>query len=194
MMAKNNTSTSTKKSSFLKILWWALTPVLIALIFFGAHSMLSKRETAEEVKSSLSKSTSAKPQEKVEWIMSFLVLDKKMEQEKENGQESYYEVQVCGLTSNDLEITVTYKSLGGGEKTTKLTRWNKNKFYGGWIENTHPKKRKDNDIFSLINDQTPFSKIVEGVSGKKVKIFPQFQGYVGENEIEVKIFKRVSSG
>ena len=193
-MAKNNNSTSTKKSSFLKILWWALAPILITLIFFGAHSMLSKRETAEEVKSSLSKSTSAKPQEKVEWIMSFLVLDKKMEQEKENGQESYYEVQVCGLTSNDLEITVTYKSLGGGEKTTKLTRWNKNKFYGGWIENTHPKKRKDNDIFSLINDQTPFSKIVEGVSGKKVKIFPQFQGYVGENEIEVKIFKRVSSG
>src|SRR3989338_1712964 len=87
-----------------------------------------------------------KPQEKVEWVMSFLVLDQKMEKEKEQ-ENSYYEVPVYELISNDLEITITYKGLKG-EKTTKLTRWNKNNFYGGWIENTHPKKRKGDFIFS----------------------------------------------
>ena len=182
-----------------KTIWIVLISLSLSLIITGTVFVLVKKykgeRTTKTVKLISSKTASAaKPQEKVEWIMSFLVLDKKMKQEEGNDQKSYYEVPVYNLISNDLEITITYKSLGGGEKTTKLTRWNKDIFYGGWIENTHPKKRKDNDIFSLINDQAPFSEIVEGVSGKKVKIFPQFQGYVGENEIEVKVFKRVSSG
>lgn len=67
-MAKNNSSATTKKSSFLKILWWVLAPILITLIFFGVRSMIPKKETVEVVKkatSSLSKMVPAKPKEEV---------------------------------------------------------------------------------------------------------------------------------
>lgn len=128
---------------------------------------------------------------KEEWVMSLMATDKKMEEE--NEQKPYYEVSVCELISTDFEIVVDYISTTGKKETTKLTRWSKDHFYGGWIKNVPSKKKRSNISFSLLKDEEP-SYEIEGSSGIKFKIFPQFKGYLGKNEIEVKVFKRVSSG
>lgn len=127
---------------------------------------------------------------KTELVMSFLAGDQKMIEEKD--QAGYQEVPVTELACTDFEITLAYISKSGQKMTTKLARWDKAHFYAGWIKNTHPKKKYANFPIMLQEDETP--PYEPKTLGKNIKIFPLFTGYMEENKIQVKVFKRVSSG
>jgi len=130
--------------------------------------------------------------EKTEWIMSFTASDKIMK--RESAQSAYWENKVLDITSTPTNLRVSYARANGQKKELALTRSKEGSFFSGWVENTHQERKRDNIKIFLLEDKTPPHDITGGVSGKKSKISPQFTGYMGESEVMVKIFKRVSSG
>jgi len=114
-MAKNNNSTSAKKSSFLKILWWALTPILITLIVFGTLSIFSKKESAEvskKVTSSPSKSIPTKP---ATWIFQIKADPEVIIVAKGKGvnQAPLKEFKLTFFSQTDKELRFKYKTSTG---------------------------------------------------------------------------------
>ena len=130
--------------------------------------------------------------EKTEWIMSFTASDKIMK--RESTQSAYWENKVLDITSTPTNLHVSYARANGQKKGLALTRSKEGSFFSGWVENTHQERKRGNIKIFLLEDNTPPYEITGGVSGKKSKISPQFTGYMGESEVMVKVFKRVSSG
>lgn len=132
--------------------------------------------------------------EKTEWRIVFTSSDKIMRREK--NQQNLFDLRVLSLleSADKKTLTLSYISTTGDKKTVELTREKEVEYYKGWFENTHPDKKRDNIKFYLLEDKTPWYESTDGVTGKKSKIFPAFFGNVGENEMAVKVFKRVSSG
>src|SRR3989339_768375 len=130
-MAKNNTSTSAKKSSFLKILWWALTPILITLIFFGTYSMISKKKTVETISPSFSKPIPAKPKEEVwDWTFEW---EATAEQLASGRQKTVGLINDAVLTATptDKVLKFKYKRPSGKLVELTLSRSDVGKFYRG---------------------------------------------------------------
>lgn len=132
--------------------------------------------------------------EKTEWRMVFLSLDKIMKREK--NQQNLFDLKVLSLleSADKKNLKISYTSTTGEKKAVELVREKEDEYYRGWFENTHPDKKRDNIKFYLLEDKAPWYESTDGVTGKKSKIFPAFFGNVGENEMTIKIFKRVSSG
>lgn len=134
-MAKNNSSTATKKSSFLKILWWALTPILITLIFFGVRSMITKKETGGVVKkvtSSLLKLAPAKPKEEVwDWTFEWEATAKQLASGRQKITGRINDAQVISLNANVLKFI--YKRPSGKIVSLTLDRSDPKEFYFGRV-------------------------------------------------------------
>ena len=132
-MAKNNTSTSAKKSSFLKILWWALTPILITLIFFGTYSMISKKKTVETISPSFSKPIPAKPKEEVwDWTFEWEATAEQMASGKQKTVGLINDAQI--LSRNEKVLKFKYKRPSGKIVNLTLDRDNpETEFYFGRV-------------------------------------------------------------
>lgn len=139
-MAKNNTSTSGKKSSFLKILWWVLTPILITLIFFGTRSMIPKKEVGGVVKktsSSLSKFVPAKPKEE-DWIFAWTATDVLMQENPHQKPSAEYAASNVAYSEKELSF-VCFKGSKREDKIV-LTRDSKEEKYMGYLFNKTKKE------------------------------------------------------
>lgn len=134
-MAKNNSSTGTKKSSFLKILWWALTPILITLIFFGVRSMIPKKEiggVVKKVTSSLLKLAPAKPKEEVwDWTFEWEATAKQMA----SGRQKIPGIinDTCLISCNANVLKFRYERPSGKLVDLTLDRSSQDEYYFGRV-------------------------------------------------------------
>ena len=164
-MAKNNNSTTTKKGSFLKILWWALAPILITLIFFGTRSMIPKKETVVAVKkeiSSLLKLATAKPKKEV-WVFGWMSTDELMAENRQ--QKPYSEYVASDVTYSEKELSfVCFK---GSKKEDKivLTRNDQKENYMGYLFN---KQKKEYTPIWLYPDNNNFKGYIFANNGPKI--------------------------
>lgn len=164
------------------------------MVAMNATKKIGKvRKNYSEGKLVAPKQSEELPTEKTEWRILFTSSDKIMKREK--NQQNLFDLKVLSLleSTDKKTLTLSYISTTGDKKTVELTRGKEAEYYKGWFENTHPDKKRDNIKFYLLEDKTPWYENTDGVTGKKSKIFPAFFGNVGENEMTVKIFKRVSS-
>lgn len=164
-MAKNNSSTATKKSSFLKILWWALTPILITLIFFGVRSMIPKKETGgvvKKVNSSLLKPASAKPKEEV-WVFEWRATDELMGENPH--QKPYSEYVASDVACSEKELSfVCFKGKKQEDKVV-LTRNDQKENYMGYLFN---KTKKEYTQIWLSPDNENFKGYIFANGGPKI--------------------------
>lgn len=164
-MAKNNSSTATKKSSFLKILWWTLTPILITLIFFGTRSMIPKKETAIAVKkatSSLSKLVHAKPK-KEDWVFKWRATDELMGENPHQKPSAEYAASDVTYSEKELSF-VCFK---GSKKEDKivLTRNDQKENYMGYLFN---KEKKEYTRIWLYPENGNFKGYIFANGGPKI--------------------------
>lgn len=134
------------------------------------------------------------PIEKEEWRIVFTSLDKLMKREGVK-QKGFFDLKVLSLleSADKKNLTISYVSSTGDKKTMELSREKKGEYYKGWFENTHPDKKRGSIKIYLLEDTASVYETTDIVTGKKNKNFPAFLGNV-EDEMTVKIFKRVSSG
>lgn len=132
--------------------------------------------------------------EKEEWRIVFTSLDKLMKREGVK-QKGFFDLKVLSLleSADKKNLTISYVSSTGDKKTMELSREKKGEYYKGWFENTHPDKKRGSIKIYLLEDTMSVYETTDIVTGKKNKNFPAFLGNV-EDEMTVKIFKRVSSG
>lgn len=174
-----------------RLIGWALLLVPI----FGFYFIITKKNS-ENLVAPAPKQSEEIPIEKEEWRIVFTSLDKLMKREG-GKQEGFFDLKVLSLveTPDKKNLTISYISASGKIKTMALSRENaEEQFYSGWFENTHPNKRRDNIKIYLLEDPASAYESIDAVTGKKSKNFPAFSGHVGEGEMTVKIFKRISSG
>lgn len=165
-MAKNNSSIGTKKRSFLKILWWALAPILITLIFFGTRSMISKKETVEVVKKatlSLSRLVPTKPKEEV-WIFEWRATDELMSENPHQKPHSGYVASDVTYSEKELSF-VCFKGSSKREDKIVLTRNDQKENYMGYLFN---KEKKEYTPIWLYPDNENFKGYIFAKGGPKI--------------------------